>query len=139
MGPTLQLYNSDILGIASHLVEDGSSPAAPVLIFNGAEGDVSADWIEQDKPNALRLGRTLAENIVDGIAVANSSDQATRINTPVDIGISYDNFLIAGANVECCRQQGSVNESETHKTAEQATPGVAMLAGAADGGRLSIR
>ena len=135
MGPTLQLYNSDILGIASHLLEDGSSPGAPVLIFNGAEGDISADWIEQDKPNALRLGRTLAEKIDDGIAVANSPDRATRINTLVDIGISYDNFLIAGANVECCMQQGSVNESETRKTAEEAIPGVAVLAGGADGGR----
>ncbi len=135
MGPALQLYSSDIFGIASHLVEDRLSAGAPVLIFNGAEGDVSADWIEQDKPNALRLGRILAEKIVDGIAVANSSGQSARINRPVDIRVSYDNFLIAGANVECCRQQGAVGESEAHKTAEQATPGVAMLAGAADGGR----
>jgi neutral ceramidase len=72
------LYSSDLAGIACSTLENGGAPVAglggagasacppraPVAgFFNGAEGDISPDWQEQDRDDALRLGRRLASAV----------------------------------------------------------------------------
>jgi neutral ceramidase len=52
------LYSSDLAGIACALLEKQRVPIAG--FFNGAEGDISPDWLVQDRDDALRLGGRLA-------------------------------------------------------------------------------
>jgi Neutral/alkaline non-lysosomal ceramidase, N-terminal len=53
-----ELYSSDLAGVAMQLLERGGAPVAG--FFNGAEGDVSPDWTEQDRDDVLRLAKNLA-------------------------------------------------------------------------------
>jgi neutral ceramidase len=55
------LYSSDLAGIACTTLETAAAPIAG--FFNGAEGDISPDWQEQDRDDALRLGRRLASAV----------------------------------------------------------------------------
>ncbi len=52
------LYSSDLAGIACATLEKQRVPVAG--FFNGAEGDISPDWLAQDRDDALRLGGRLA-------------------------------------------------------------------------------
>ena len=52
------LYSSDLAGIACSLLEKERVPVAG--FFNGAEGDISPDWLAQDRDDAIRLGGRLA-------------------------------------------------------------------------------
>jgi neutral ceramidase len=62
MGSSTEVYTSDIFGVATTTLEHelGSSVVA---VFNGAEGDVSADWERRDRPAALKVGKKLAGGI----------------------------------------------------------------------------
>ncbi len=51
------LYSSDLAGIACAMLEKRVPVAG---FFNGAEGDISPDWLAQDRDDALRLGGRLA-------------------------------------------------------------------------------
>jgi neutral ceramidase len=52
-----ELYSGDLSGVAMRLLEkDGEGV---VGYFNGAEGDVSPDWTQQDRDDVLRLGEKL--------------------------------------------------------------------------------
>jgi len=62
MGSEGEIYNSDILGIASTTIERGHGPTV-VAMFNGPEGDVTANWERQDRPSALKLAGILADSI----------------------------------------------------------------------------
>lgn len=64
MGPATQVYSSDLFGVASTLVENELGDSV-VAIFNGAEGDVAANWMRQDRPSTLALGKLLAGGIKD--------------------------------------------------------------------------
>lgn len=62
MGSLTQVYSSDIFGVATTILEQ--KPGTPVVaVFNGAEGDVSADWERRDRPAALKIGGMLADGI----------------------------------------------------------------------------
>ena len=68
------LYSSDLAGIACATLEAGPTPrggaggsacqlCAPTPVvgfFNGAEGDISPDWLVQDRDDAIRLAARLA-------------------------------------------------------------------------------
>jgi neutral ceramidase len=61
------LYSSDLAGIACATLESGAGgpggyPACQPIagFFNGAEGDVSPDWLAQDRDDAIRLAGRLA-------------------------------------------------------------------------------
>mgnify|MGYP000007310690 CR=1 FL=1 len=62
MGSATEVYSSDIFGVAKTVLEQelGSSVVA---VFNGAEGDVSADWERRDRPATLKMGERLANGI----------------------------------------------------------------------------
>lgn len=62
MGPATEVFSSDVFGIASTLVERELA-GTPVALFNGAEGDVSSNWMHQDRHSALVLGAVLADGI----------------------------------------------------------------------------
>jgi neutral ceramidase len=70
MNTTTEVYSSDIFGVAAAHVEQslaaGSSGSRyPVVaIFNGAEGDVAANWRQRDRNETLTLGAMLAEGIL---------------------------------------------------------------------------
>jgi Neutral/alkaline non-lysosomal ceramidase, N-terminal len=52
-----ELYSSDLSGAAMQLLERRGTAIAG--FFNGAEGDVSPDWTEQDRDDVLRLAKDL--------------------------------------------------------------------------------
>ena len=51
------LYSSDLAGIACATLENDRAPIAG--FFNGAEGDISPDWLAQDRDDAVRLAGRL--------------------------------------------------------------------------------
>lgn len=69
MDTATEVYNSDVFGVASGEVERSlgaarpSGPAPVVAIFNGPEGDVSANWRRRDRAETVELGRLLAGGI----------------------------------------------------------------------------
>jgi len=69
MNTTTEVYNSDIFGVATSLVESsltgsaGGSIDPVVAIFNGPEGDVSANWLRRDREDAIEVGTIMAGGI----------------------------------------------------------------------------
>lgn len=53
-----ELYSGDLAGIAMLTLEDGGHGVSG--FFNGAEGDVSPDWLVQDRDDVLDVGQRLA-------------------------------------------------------------------------------
>jgi neutral ceramidase len=51
------LYSADLAGIACAALEKDRAPIAG--FFNGAEGDISPDWLVQDRDDAVRLAARL--------------------------------------------------------------------------------
>ena len=61
------LYSGDLAGIACATLEKDRTPVAG--FFNGAEGDISPDWLVQDRDDAIRLAGRLAASaagLLDG-------------------------------------------------------------------------
>ena len=56
------LYSGDLAGIVSATLEKSRVPVAG--FFNGAEGDISPDWMAQDRDDAIRLAGSLAASVV---------------------------------------------------------------------------
>jgi neutral ceramidase len=56
------LYSADLAGIACAALEKDHAPIAG--FFNGAEGDISPDWLVQDRDDAIRLAFRLTASIV---------------------------------------------------------------------------
>lgn len=70
MSNTSEVYSADLFGVAvreaRRLLRAGSGGRAPVVaLFNGAEGDVSPDWAQQDVHEVLRLGRKLGGAVAE--------------------------------------------------------------------------
>ena len=69
MDTTTEVYNSDIFGVATSQMERSLAAASPqtpppvVAIFNGAQGDVAANWRRRDRTEAIALGTMLADGI----------------------------------------------------------------------------
>jgi neutral ceramidase len=53
------LYSGDLAGIACAALEKDRAPVAG--FFNGADGDISPDWLVQDRDDAIRLAGRLAD------------------------------------------------------------------------------
>ena len=75
MDTATEVYNSDIFGVAAGQVERSLGEASPggpapvVALFNGAEGDMSANWRRRDRAETVALGNMLADGIrraIDG-------------------------------------------------------------------------
>lgn len=122
---TTEFYTSDLFGVATTLAEQRLAgdawPAAngPVVaLFNGAEGDISPAWAEQDRPNTLRLGARLAAGLT-GLLSGGSV---------LEGGLSWRYTKVPLANVAFPGADGA-----TLRTANHPLPGAPMLGGAEDG------
>jgi neutral ceramidase len=122
VGNDLAVYSSDVFGVAGiHATQRlRHGDTIPILaFFNGAEGDVSPDWRMQDGPNALTLGRRLADEVV---ALASGG---TSVRTPT-IRHAFARVTVAGA----CRTD---TDGDARCAASRPMVGRATLAGATDG------
>lgn len=88
MGPPTEVYSSDLFGVATTLLEQEHGTTV-VGIFNGAEGDVSSNWRQQNRPSALALGEKLA----DGIRTA-LSDEAHLADVTGGIAFAFERYDI---------------------------------------------
>lgn len=122
MRHTTEVYSADLFGVAATLAEQKlrrDAPATPVVaIFNGAEGDVSPAWQQQDRRDALRLGRVLAEGIVA------LGEGGTAVDGPLG-----GQFAIVPLRGKCFSDAAH----ETRCTADAPVAGAATLGGAEDG------
>jgi neutral ceramidase len=130
MGPRTEVYNSDVFGVATARVEQtlnagraADAPRAVVALFNGAQGDVSPNWIEQDRMNTVRIGNDLAAGIRSALQQPGESLSAT---SSVDVTYRFGRFPIAARRFE-------PTPGIMRKTAARARPGAASLGGAEDG------
>jgi neutral ceramidase len=99
MSHSTELYNGDVFGAAELMAESSlamSGSNTPVVaIFNGAEGDISPMWQQQDRLTTLRLGRQLAAAIVR-CAGATATPVDGRITTEFDlVDIAHQSFTDA--------------------------------------------
>jgi neutral ceramidase len=121
MSPRTEVYQSDIFGVAGTLVEEklkAANPGAVVAIFNGAEGDVSTCWENQDRRDALKMGTLLANNLSGLLTGGQAVDG--------ELTWRYARFQLA--NRAFTDEQGQLRRTDT-----QAEPGVATIGGAEDG------
>jgi neutral ceramidase len=83
------LYQSDLSGYAMHQLEtaDGHRPIVAGF-FNGAEGDVSPRWVEQNRGDVERIGGDLANAVTNlltkpGDVQSDPAISASRLVVPV--------------------------------------------------------
>lgn len=133
MGPKTEVYNSDIFGVASILIEQRLQNEFPnestvVAFFNGAEGDIAPNWKNQDRADALDIGQQLAQGVLTAITNANEEIAG-------DISYRYEVVKIADAQVTDLHRDADVMCDSTRKmqTARKPYPGVATLGGSEEG------
>lgn len=134
MGPTTEVYNGDVFGVAANLVEhhlNGSEETgnSVVAIFNGAEGDISPNWQKQNRRNTFRLGQELAKGILEAAAQAQtmSNDEITHKFQSIALRNQAVTEDLHGDRNALCIPTSQM------QTGEDAYPGVAVLGGAEDG------
>jgi neutral ceramidase len=77
MSNLTEVYSSDLFGFAATSTEQRLRRTNPgqhqpvVALFNGAEGDVSANWDTQDRRDVASLGLRLSEEITSAISTRN--------------------------------------------------------------------
>jgi neutral ceramidase len=130
MGPQSEVYSSDLFGVATTLMEQSLAASQPeasappvVALFNGAEGDVSPNWVQQDRVNTLRVGSALAGAME---SLLREADRPLAAGDRPDVGYQFDRFAIAGARFES-------PAGVSRQTAVRAQPGASQLGGAEDG------
>lgn len=128
MGPNMELYSSDIFGVArSVMLEDkyASYEEQPVIsFFNGAEGDISPNWKKQDIQNTILLGRKLANYMVQGLE--------GEIVLHSQVHWKYDYIKISNREIE--NQYLPVDyKNKNAKTLKKSKPSAATLGGTTDG------
>lgn len=130
MGPQSEVYSSDLFGVAATLVEQslarsqaGRSAAPVVALFNGAEGDVSPNWVQQDRANTIRVGSALAGTME---SLLRGADRPLSSEAQPGVSYQFDRIVIAGARFES-------PAGVPRQTAVRAQPGASQLGGAEDG------
>ncbi len=122
IGNGLEVYSADLFGAASRLAAGGwrRGDAAPVVAwFNGAEGDVSPVFVEQNRADAVALGRRLSK------ALTEARERAEPLAAPrLSSALGY--YPIAG-------QKFCDVYDTTRRTAKKPVAGVGALGGAEDG------
>jgi neutral ceramidase len=133
MGPETEVYSSDIFGVASTLVEQYlrnhfSNENCVVAFFNGAEGDISANWKTRNRQNTLRIGEGLANGIFKALALAKEPVNG-------EISYRYEVVGIAERRVEDLHGEAAnlCFSDQRMQTAKKPYPGVATFGGAEDG------
>jgi neutral ceramidase len=122
LGHETEVYSADIFGIAETLAEQslvakgGANPC--VVLFNGAEGDVSPMWREQDRASAWKVGSLIGA----GLVACASGGQEVQGNIRSVFGLTS----MAG-------HEFVDDASRPRQTAAFAEGGAALVAGAEDG------
>lgn len=140
MSAETQVYSSDLLGVAAITVEQrlkrrnqrlkkrNTAVIEPVVaIFNGAEGDISADWNRQDRLEALSLGYKLANAILPPLP--------REVPIAENIKVRYSVQPIADQEFTEIPQDARLRAEPQRKrwTAKAPMIGVAFVGGAEDG------
>lgn len=116
-----EVYSADLFGTASILSEQRLTPAGAiekrpvVALFNGAEGDITTTWEQQDRRSLLRLARQLSDLIV----------QSGGVPADGEIRHQFDVMPIAAT---CFDDRG-----ERRCTPANGVPGASAFGGAEDG------
>jgi len=122
LGHETEVYSADVFGIAETLAEQSLATNGVhqpcVTLFNGPEGDVSPVWFEQDRTDALKVGRQIAQTLA----------RCARGGEPVE-GPIHSVFSIA----PIAGQEFIDDARHPRQTAKYAEAGAALLAGAEDG------
>ncbi|MCX6628757.1 MAG: neutral/alkaline non-lysosomal ceramidase N-terminal domain-containing protein [Candidatus Solibacter sp.] len=115
------LYSGDLAGIACAMLEKDRAPVAG--FFNGAEGDISPDWLAQDRDDAIHLAGRLATPGVDAAAQEQPRAQRTRFQADTN------------PRIEVRRKTVANNWRDTDGVGFASKPmcGAAELGGAEDG------
>ena len=127
MGFNNPLISSDVFGVARSTIENSSAAyGSKVSFFNGAGGDVSANWFMQNRANTHRIADSLA------IAVLNTFDNAAvglvgNVKTSLDY-VSVKGNLVQDSSMEL-ESLGITNRA----LSDVPTIGKASLAGTEDG------
>jgi len=131
--PSLEVYSSDLFGVADALLENAASCAKlasdPVVaFFNGAEGDVSPTWTRRDLDDAVDHGTRLATKVCALL------DRMKVVDTTVQF--RFDRIALAGQTfveeVEFLDPSGNAATQERRTTAK-GSAGAASVGGAEDG------
>lgn len=121
MSHRTEVYNSDFFGVAISEIEAELKPENPKVvaaIVNGAEGDISPRWVNQDRQEALELGHALKEAVLKGTS------------TPVTVtGSISSKFALQPLKYQCPARPSPYAGC----TAARASAGAPMLGGAEDG------
>ena len=130
---SLEVYSSDLFGVADALLENAAScpklAAAPVVaFFNGAEGDVSPTWTQRHRDEVVDLGTRLATKVcalLDRMKLVDTTvsfrfARAPLSNQPFD---GREPFLDASGNPA----------TAARVTTTDGTAGAASVGGAEDG------
>jgi len=127
LGPKTEVYSSDMFGVASTLVEQYLSSKCVVAIFNGAQGDISANWKTQDRQNTVRIGENLADGIFKALAEAKETVNG-------EISYRYEVVKIAERKVKDLHGDAAsvCGSDQQMQTAREPYPGVATFGGAED-------
>ncbi len=124
-GPIHDLWHSDVFGVAAHelrrmvLEEHPSQGDFVAALANGAEGDVSFRWCEQDHDTAVRLGRELARRAKDLHEALGHQLESSVLLT---IDHRFEVIDLPGAAL-----------SDGRKLADRAVVGLSAAGGAEDG------
>lgn len=126
MSHSTRVYSSDLFGAAAIEAEQyletlphNSKPV--VAIFNGAQGDLSPWWKQQDRRNTIKLGKTLKDGILNIYEHGTPSE--------IDKDIKLTRYTIMELPNTCI----TMDDGERACTADLPMGGVAMIGGAEDG------
>jgi len=127
LGVDNPLLSADVFGVSRHSVENHFD-GIKMSFLNGAVGDVSYNWLTQDKNTTDSLGQFFASQIID--QVQNSSEQS--INSDFQTSLTFKKLKDREVEQDKWNEFGKY-EFDPIKTDKKATIGMATLEGAEDG------
>ncbi len=120
MDKHLAVYSSDLFGAVSRRAERALGNETTVAFFNGAEGDVSATWVKQNRADVRRIASRVSASLV---ALAKKPSSASL---PPAVSIQWEETGLAWRPVE-------VDGELQGRTALIPMPGRGTVGGAEDG------
>jgi neutral ceramidase len=116
MGAKPPIYNSDFFGYACLKTQKLMSDHPIVGIFNGAEGDVTSNYYEENWADCVRLGETLSKailNCVENSSAVQSHDLASHYEISTLAGVCLDGFCSSPKSQLGASALGGSEESRT--------------------------
>jgi len=135
MHPRLEVYSSDLFGVADVRLEeqnecDALADDPVVAFFNGAEGDVSAAWQHRDRNEAIALGGLLEKKICQLLADLEPVPTPTLHARFERVTLGGESFTEEASFVDA---SGAAASGSERSTVAIGHPGAAAVGGAQDG------